>query len=174
MDNHNNLCILKTKYETISTYTVSNNEWRPSNKIRPNTPGPQVWEKHVWQKSTNNAKESKVCLFVTDVTTVKTGSARKLGQSPIWHYPRSSAYWGYFRQFLTRLVQNLTLRNDCQYHRRTGPSGLSSQNDHRTVDDPQLSPWVVGFRLDSNLPLLARESGVLISRLQGIDYYLLW
>ena len=45
--------------------------------------------------------------------TVKTGSARKLGQSPICHHPRSSAHWGYFRQFLTRLVQNLTPRNDC-------------------------------------------------------------
>ena len=29
---------------------------------------------------------------------LKTGSARKLGQSSICHYPRSSAHWGYFRQ----------------------------------------------------------------------------
>ena len=45
--------------------------------------------------------------------TVKTGSMRKLGQSPIYHYPRSSAHLGYLRQFLTKLVQNLTLCNDC-------------------------------------------------------------
>ena len=31
----------------------------------------------------------------------------------VCHYPRSSAYWGYFRQILTRLVQNLTLCYDC-------------------------------------------------------------
>ena len=30
----------------------------------------------------------------------------------ICHYPRSSAHWGYFRQFLTRLVQNLTICNN--------------------------------------------------------------
>ena len=45
--------------------------------------------------------------------TFMTGSTRKLVQSPICHSPRSTANWGYFRQFLTRLVQNLTLSNNC-------------------------------------------------------------
>lgn len=125
--------------------------------------------------------------------TVKTGSAMNLGQSPICHSPRSSAHWGYFRQFLTRLVQNLTLRNDCNLiplAYRT--QHLSSQSDYWTirgftslsylfkssfqrgevrVDDPQLSTGVVGFWWDLNLPLLTWESGALTSRPQGIDRF---
>ena len=31
--------------------------------------------------------------------TVKMWTTRKLGQLPICHYPRSSAHWGYFKQF---------------------------------------------------------------------------
>ena len=66
--------------------------------------------------------------------TVKTDSARKLGQSPMCHYPRSSAHWGYFRQSLTRLVQNLTLRNDCNLIPSAhGTQQLFSQCDHGTT-----------------------------------------
>ena len=65
--------------------------------------------------------------------TVKTGSAKKLGQSPICHYPRSSAHWGYFGQSLTRLVQNLTLCNDCNLIPSAhGTQHLSSHSDHWT------------------------------------------
>ena len=77
---------------------------------------------------------------------------------------------GCFGQFLTRLVQNLTLRNDCNLI----PSAhgtqrvLSSQNDHWTVEDPQLSPGVVGSRLGSNRLSLTRETGVHTARPQGI------
>ena len=84
-------------------------------------------------------KSSKWFVFVCFVfnwrdCTVKTGSARKLGQSPICHYPRSSAHWGYFRQSLTRLVQNLTLRNDCNLIPSAhGTQQLSSQCNHWTI-----------------------------------------
>ena len=56
----------------------------------------------------------QVFVFNRQDCTVKTGCARKLGQSPICHAPRSSAHQGYFRQFLTRLVKNLTLQKDAQ------------------------------------------------------------
>ena len=93
--------------------------------------------------------------------TVKT---RKLGQSPIRHYLRSSAHWRYFRQFLTRLVHKKTLHNDCNLiPSAQGTQHLSSQSDHWTkgslhwgflfkgpfqrgemrVEDAQLLPRVV-------------------------------
>ena len=78
--------------------------------------------------------------------TVKTGSARKLGQSPICHYPRSSAHWGYFRQFLTRLVQNLTLRNNCNLI-------SSAHRTQRVVLSKRSSDgwWSTAFAGSSNL-----------------------
>ena len=57
--------------------------------------------------------------------TVKTGSARKLGQS------------------LNRLVQNLTLRNDCNLIPSAhGTQHLSSQSDH----------WTKGFHFTKSFP----------------------
>ena len=65
---------------------------------------------------------------------------------------------GYFRQSLTRLVQNLTLRNDCNLITSAhGTQQLSSHIDHWTkgelifpfqiVDNAHLLPWVVASRI---------------------------
>ena len=74
------------------------------------------------------------CFELTWHTSDKTGFLSKLGQSPICHYLSSIANLGYFRQFLTRLVQNLTLRHDCNLipsaHRT---QHMSSQSDHWTI-----------------------------------------
>ena len=78
--------------------------------------------------------------------TVKTSSARKLGQLPICHIPSAIATWEYFRQFLTRLVQNLTLRNNCNLI----PSAHGTQQvvlSKRSLDYHQ----VVEFTLSCNV-----------------------
>ena len=71
--------------------------------------------------------------------------------------------------FLTRLVQNLTLRNDCNLI----PSAhgtqrvVLSKRSLDMVDNPQLSPQVVGSWPDSNRKPFTRKMGVLTSRPQG-------